>query len=289
MTDFPARGIRDVVVAADGSAGAKDAVAWAADDAFRRHVPLRIVHVVERGPYDIPRFSTLEWPGPLVLSGRKILEEAEREARERQPSVEVGTELIEGDLVRSLTEQAAGAVEIVLGSRGLGGFTGALLGSVSTRVAVHAHGPVVVVHPGGGARREVVVGVDDDPHCEPALAFAFEQAALRGGPLRAVHAWQLPVHAFAPEIVYDMDEIRRAQFRVVKDRVGAWQEKFPEVTVLEDVQSAHPVDALVDASATADLVVVGSHGRRAVAAALLGSVSRGVLHHARCPVAVVRS
>ncbi|MFD0890507.1 universal stress protein, partial [Streptosporangium algeriense] len=137
MTDFPARGTRDVVVAADGSAGAKDAVEWAVDDAFRRNAPLRIVHVVERGPYDIPRFSTLEWPGPLVLNGRRVLDEAERAARGRRPSVEVSTELIEGDPIRSLTEQAAGAVEVVLGSRGLGGFTGALLGSVSTRVAVH--------------------------------------------------------------------------------------------------------------------------------------------------------
>ncbi|MFF0575433.1 universal stress protein [Streptosporangium saharense] len=290
MTDFPAPGTRDVVVAVDGSAGANVAVEWAADDALRRHAPLRIVHVVERGPYDIPRFSAPEWPGPLVLNGRKVLDEAERVARSRQPSVEVGTELIEGEPVRTLSERAATAVEVVLGSRGLGGFTGALLGSVSTRVAVHAHGPVVVVRPESGqTRREVVVGVDDDPHCEPALAYAFEQAALRGGTLRAVHAWQLPVHAFAPEIVYDMDEIRRAQFRVVRDRVGAWQEKFPEVTVLEDVQSAHPVDALVDASAVADLVVVGSHGRGAVASALLGSVSRGVLHHAHCPVAVVRA
>ncbi|MEV8631333.1 universal stress protein [Streptosporangium sp. NPDC051023] len=293
-TGSPVTDARDgqvlIVVAVDGSQEAGGAVRWAADDALRRHASLRIVHVVEHGPYDISRFSTPEWPGTLVTNGRKVLAEAEQVARERQPSVEVSTELIEGDLVRSLCDQAAGAAEIVLGSRGLGGFTGALLGSVSVRVAGHAHGPVVVVRPGDEqARREVAVGVDDDPHCEPALAYAFEQSALRGCALRAVHAWQLPVHAFAPEIVYDMDEIRRAQLQVVRDKLGAWQEKFPEVTVLEDVQSAHPVDALVDASATANLVVVGSHGRGGVASALLGSVSRGVLHHARCPVAVVRS
>ncbi|MEV7011394.1 universal stress protein [Streptosporangium sp. NPDC051022] len=283
-------GLVPVVVAVDGSSEAARAVEWAADDAFRRRVPLRIVHVVERGPYDIARFSTPEWPGILVVNGRKVLAEAEQVARRRRPSVEVDTEVVQGDVVRALCEQAGGATEIVLGSRGLGGFTGALLGSVSVRVAGHSRGPVVIVRPGGEqTRREVAVGVDDDPRCEPALDFAFEQARLRGGVLRAVHAWQLPVHAFAPEIVYDMDEIRRAQFQVVRDKISAWQEKFPEVTVLEDVQSAHPVDALVDASAMADLVVVGSHGRGGVASALLGSVSRGVLHHARCPVAVVRS
>ncbi|MFF5213577.1 universal stress protein [Streptosporangium sp. NPDC000396] len=293
-TGSPVSGSHDgqtpVVVAVDGSEEAGRAVEWAADDAFRRHAPLRIVHVVERGPYDIPRFSAPEWPGTLVMNGKKVLAEAERAARGRQPSVEVSTELIEGDLIRSLCDQAAGAAEIVLGGRGLGGFAGALLGSVSARVAGHAHSPVVVVRPGGEqARREVAVGVEDDPRCEPALAYAFEQARLRGCVLRAVHAWQLPVHAFAPELVYDMDEVRRAQFQLLRDRLGAWQEKFPEVTVLEDVQSAHPVDALVDASGTADLVVVGSHGRGALASAVLGSVSRGVLHHAHCPVAVVRS
>ncbi|WP_051866236.1 universal stress protein [Streptosporangium roseum] len=283
-------GSSPIVVAVDGSADADRAVRWAADDAFRRRSPLRIVHVVERGPYDIHRFAAPERPDTMVMNGRKVLAEAEQTARKRQPSVEVSTELLEGNLTRTLCDQAAGATAIVVGSRGLGGFAGALLGSVSTHVAGHAHGPVVVVRPGDEeVHREVVVGVDDSPQCEPALAYAFEQARLRGCALRAVHAWQLPVHAFAPEVSYDMDEIRQAQHRVVQERLAAWQEKFPEVEVVEAVHSAHPVDALTSASTRADLVVVGSRGRGAVGSIVLGSVSRGVLHHAHCPVAVVRS
>ena len=283
-------GSSPIVVGVDGSDGASRAVKWAADDAFRRWLPLRIMHVVERGPYGIPRFSAPERPGKMVINGRKVLLEAERTARRRQPYVEVSTELIEGSLIRALQEQAAGASEIVLGSRGLGGFTGALLRSVSTHVAGHAPGPVVVIRPGPEEiHREVVVGVDDSPQCEPALAYAFEQAKLRGCVLRAIHAWQLPVHAFAPEAVYDMDEIRQAQHQVVKNRLAAWQEKFPEVTVVEDARSADPVDALTNASTRADLVIVGSRGMGLIGSALLGSVSRGVLHHAHCPVAVVRS
>ncbi|MFF5213107.1 universal stress protein [Streptosporangium sp. NPDC000396] len=279
-----------VVVGVDGSAHADRAVGWAADDAFRRRLPLRLVHVVERGPYDIPRFAAPKQPDTMIANGWRALAEAEQTARRRQPTVEISADLIEGNLTRVLCDQAAGATEIVLGSRGLGGFAGALLGSVSTHVAGHAHGPVIVVRPGDGeVHREVVVGVDDSPQCEPALAYAFEQARLRGCVLRALHAWQLPVHAFAPEIPYDMDEIRRSQHRMVQDRLDAWREKFPGVTVVEVVHSAHPVDALVDASAGADLVVVGSRGMGAVGSVVLGSVSRGVLHHARCPVAVVRS
>ncbi|MFF0311271.1 universal stress protein [Streptosporangium sp. NPDC004379] len=285
-----AGGPAPVVAAVDGSPDADRAVRWAADDAFRRRLPLRLVHVVERGPYDVPRFAAPEWPGALVVSGRRVLEEAESRARAHQPTLEVTTELIEGSRTRSLCEQAGDAAEIVLGSRGLGGFASALLGSVSTYVAGHVRCPVVVVRPGGEEhRREVVVGVDDSPQSDPALAYAFEQARVRGCPLRAVHAWQLPVHAFAPDVTYDMDEVRRYQDRMVREKLTAWREKLPDVPVIEDVSSAHPVDALVEASAEADLVVVGSRGMGTIGSAILGSVSRGVLHHARCPVAVVRA
>ncbi|MFF0862027.1 universal stress protein [Nonomuraea sp. NPDC003560] len=200
------------------------------------------------------------------------------------------TKDVEGLPAAVLLDQDKEATEIVLGCRGRGGFAGALLGSVSTNVAGHARCPVVVVR--GEHRRvrgEVVVGVDDSPECEPALAYAFEQARLRGAALRVVHAWQLPVHAFAPEISYDLDEIREAQHRLIGDRVRVFASDYPQVSVVQEAPSAHPVDALTTASGQAGLLVVGSHGRGGLGSALLGSVSRGVLHHARCPVAVVRT
>ncbi|MFI7229688.1 universal stress protein [Nonomuraea angiospora] len=279
-----------IIVGADGSENSRAALEWAADDAFRMRVPLRIVHAVDRSPYQIRKYSIDDLPDALRREGRRILCEAEVLVHERQLAVEVTTEDVEGSPAEVLREQAKDATEVVVGSRGLGGFAGALLGSVSMKVAGHVPCPVVVVR---GERRpvfqEVVVGVDDSPQCEPALAYAFEQAKLRGSTLRVVHAWQLPVHAFAPEIAYDMDEIRTAQHQVVGDRVKLFSDDHPEVKVVEDVQSAHPVEALTDASERADLLVVGSHGRGAVGSMLLGSVSRGVLHHAHCPVAVVRA
>ena len=152
------------------------------------------------------------------------------------------------------------------------------------------HCPVVVVRPGQtGTHGEITVGLDDSDACEPALAYAFEQARLRGSALRALYAWQIPVHVYAPEIVYDLDEFVAAHHKVVTDRLAAWRERYPEVKVIEDVRRAHPVEALGDASDTCDLIVVGSHGRGALGSLFLGSVSRGVLHHARCSVAVVRS
>ncbi|MFG1965335.1 universal stress protein [Nonomuraea sp. NPDC049028] len=278
-----------IIVGVDGSTTARAAVEWAVNDALRMGEPLRIVHAVDRSPYQIGKFPDAALPDTLLREGHRILREALALAHERQPDVEVTTRDIEGAPAEVLREQAKEATEIVLGSRGLGGFAGALLGSVSTHVAGHVHGPVVVVRGDHQpVRGEVVVGVDDSPECEPALAYAFRQAQLRGAVLRVVHAWQ-PVHAFASGVPYDMDEVRIAQHQVVRDRVGTFKKHYPQVTVVEDVQPAQPVEALTDASARADLLVVGSHGHGAAGALLLGSVSRGVLHHARCPVAVVRA
>ncbi|WP_214414450.1 universal stress protein [Sphaerisporangium fuscum] len=279
-----------IVVGADGSAPATAAVEWAAGDAARWNVPLHIVTVVERWPYSVARFPAPPEVGDaLIRAAERVLAQAEAAARDRLPEGRVTTELAEGVPAEILRERAEGAVELVVGSRGHGGFAGALLGSVSGHVAGHARGPVVVVRPGAPSRHgEVAVGVDDAPQCDPALAYAFGQARLRGAVLRAVHAWRSPVHAYAPELDYDMDEIRRAQHEVVTRKLGELRGEYPDVKVVDDVRCAHPVDALVEASRHADLLVVGSHGRGTLGALLLGSVSRGALHHAACPVAVVR-
>lgn len=279
-----------IIVGIDGSAAARAAVDWAADDAARMRLPLRLVHAVDRLPYQISRY-----PGPVQFdsvrrAARTLLDESAAAVRARQPEVEVSTVLVEGAPVMVLRDQAKDATELVLGSRGLGGFAGALLGSVSTHLAGHTHCPVVVVREEQATTHgEVVVGVDDSPECDAALAYAFEQARVRGATLRAVHAWTLPVHAFAPEIAYDMDEVRLVQQRIVHDKVAAFTDTYPQVKVVQDTQAGHPVDALTQLSDTATLIVVGSHGRGAFGAVLIGSVSRGVLHHARCAVAVARA
>ncbi|WP_433380726.1 universal stress protein [Streptosporangium sp. CA-115845] len=279
-----------IIVGADGSSNATAAIEWAADVAARMSLPLRIVTAVQRWPNDIPKFPAPEWEDAVTESSQKVLAAAEETARSRQPGIEVTTTLIEGPPSLVLREQGKEATELVVGTRGLGGFAGALIGSVSVHVAGHVHCPVVVVRPGqAGAHGEITVGLDDSDACEPALAYAFEQARLRGSTLRALYAWQVPVHIYAPEIVYDMDEFRAAHDKVVTDRLAGWRERYPEVKVIEDVRRAHPVEALSDASDTCDLLVVGSHGRGALGSLFLGSVSRGVLHHARCSVAVVRS
>lgn len=277
-----------IVVAADGSSAATAAVEWAADDAARKGLPLRVVHAVDRLPYDIPLYPIPDMPDHLALSGHQILEQAGQVARDRQPGIQVTTEMADGDPVRVLRRQAAQAGELVVGSRGLGGFAGMLLGSVSAHVAGYVTVPVVVVRPGPTAvHGEVVAGVDGSGGSETALTYAFEEARLRGSRLRAVYAWQIPVHAYTPEVSVNPDEAEHAHREYARGVLAAWQERYPEVKVELDTVRAHPVTALIEASRRADLLVVGSRGRGAIGA-LVGSVSRGVLHHAHCPVAVVR-
>lgn len=279
-----------IIAGVDGSAAARAAVAWAADDAMRMREPLRIVHALNRDPYRYWTIHASLDQDTLLHMAQTMVSEAADLARERQPHIEVSTEIVEGAAAPVLREQAKAATEIVIGSRGLGGFTGALLGSASMNVAGKAHCPVVVVRPEqGSARGEVVVGLDDAPECKSALEFAFQQAELRGSPLRAIHAWQPPVQLYAPQINYDPDDITAAHRQAAAARVARFRQAHPGVEVIEDVRRAHPVDALVAASAQAALVVVGSHGRGGIRSALLGSVGHGVLHHARCTVAVVRS
>ncbi|MEO3811614.1 universal stress protein [Sphaerisporangium sp. B11E5] len=280
--------MKDVVVGVDGSPASLAAVVWATDDAVRSGASLRVVFVLNRDPYQITRFD----PGlgdQLARGAERVLEEAERAARARDRDVAVTTRVLEGRPSEVLRSQAAEAAELVVGTRGMGGFARLVVGSVSMHVAGHAPGPVVVVPQTAFAPKgEVVAGVDDTPECLPALAYAFEQAARRGATLRALHAWEPPVYPFAPDIAYDAEQTRTDRQTAVAGLLAKGRAEYPGVRVIEDVRRGHPVEALAAASERADLLVIGSHGRGALTAAVLGSVSRGVLHHAKCPVAVVR-
>ncbi|MET8340171.1 universal stress protein [Streptosporangium canum] len=280
-----------VVVGVDGSPSSQAAVEWAADDAVRRGRALRIVHVCEPWVYDIPLQTPPGFRDSVTESCQGVLESAARLARERAPGIEVDAVLETGQPVEILRREAEDAEQVVLGSRGRGGFTGLLLGSVSLALAGHVAAPVVVVR--GSQERThgvVVVGFDGSAHAAAALEYAFEEAARRDARLHAIHTWQMPVVGqgatfYAPLV----EEIFAAEERVAADTLGPWREKYPQVRVEETVVCGHPVAAVCEASEAADLAVVGSRGLGRVGSAVLGSVGHGVLHYARCPVAVVRA
>jgi nucleotide-binding universal stress UspA family protein len=280
-----------VVVGADGSSPADNAVEWAAVDAVRRGCALKIVHVCEPLIGDIPLQTPPGFRDSITEYGQSVLERAAELARERDPRLEVDTLLEAGGVAEVLRREAAGAEQVVVGSRGLGGFTGLLLGSVSLALAGQVAAPVVVVRgTSEQARGQIVVGFDGSAHSAAALEYAFEEAARRQADLHAIHTWHLPTVG-PGAIVYAalMEDIRAAERRFAAETLTAWWEKYPQIKVKETVACGHPVGVICEASAAADLVVVGSRGLGRFGSAVLGSVSHGVLHHAHCPVAVVRA
>jgi nucleotide-binding universal stress UspA family protein len=224
-----------------------------------------------------------------ALSGiaARNLSRAIDRANEAARGLAIETGLLSGPAPVAVADCGHGASMLVLGARGAGGFSGMMLGSVSRYAAAHARCPVVVVREDTPAvQREVAVGIRDPRDSQGALAFAFEEAALRGAELLVVHAWYLIPPLPHPEAgqAYDPELVSTAAGKQLADMLAAWREKYPTVKVFPDVVHAHPARVLASLSARADLTVIGKHTTPG-----LGSIRSVVLSHAHGPVAVVPS
>ncbi|WP_344866257.1 universal stress protein [Planomonospora alba] len=280
-----------VVVGADGSADSLRAVEWAVREAGRRHLPLRVVHAVHEWLHSRSEGEIEDVRRWMWNNGREVVDQAVAHAREHGPAVRVEDAMAFGDPARALAEEAGHDDLLVVASRGTGRISSLLLGSVALKVVSQSPCPVVVVRGGVAPEREfkeVVAGVDGSPASAGALRFAAEEAALRGARLRLLLAWSLPVAegALVPPF-FDLAEIEGTWERTLDEAARSAEELHPGLEVVGELVMGHPVQALIDASEAADLVVMGSHGRGALAGLFLGSVSHGVLHHAACPVAVI--
>ncbi|MET7401971.1 universal stress protein [Dactylosporangium sp. NPDC005572] len=288
-----------VVVGADGSPDALRAVEWAAADASRRHRPLRIVYACPwptvYAPLAMPAGPPPLFEETMRQAAEQIIDEAVASARVVAPELEISTDVPIQQPTAALTDASRHACAVVVGNRGLGGFSGLLLGSVGVQLAAHAACPVVVVRqadrPPGPEAGRVVVGVDGSHDAERALAFAFEQASFRAVGLTAVDAYRWPSSTGPGDmlpLVYDPAELRDDEDRALTEAIAGWAGKYPDVDVRRAVANGRAAAVLVELSAGAELVVVGSRGRGGFTGLLLGSVSQAVIHHAACPVAVVR-
>lgn len=283
---------KPIVVGVDGSASALYAVDWAAAEAGRRRLPLRIVHVAARWEYGV---AIPAEPGPSAplaeAAGLRILRLAEERAR-TFASVAVDCRLGVGSIPVTLLQEAEDAELLVLGPHGTGGLTRLLLGSVSRQAAEHAPCPVVIVPPDTDSRprrAEIVVGVDGSQGSVEAVGFALEEAASRTTGLRAIHAWIRPVYpAELHPVRYDTAAVEQEGARLLSESLAGWTSKYPDVPVFEQVIEGAPVDVLIEASGAAELLVVGARGRGGFPGLRMGSVSHAILHRARGPLAVVR-
>ncbi|MFE7191926.1 universal stress protein [Kitasatospora sp. NPDC057541] len=287
-----------VLAGVDGSSESTAAARWAAAEAVRRGLALRLVHV--RTWLDDTHGDPGQ-PGDVRALTSRMLSDTRQAVLDAHPGLEVGAELI-GDtdavepLASALAGAAGGAELLVLGSRGLGGFTGLLVGSVGLAVAGRCEVPSVFVRaggserPGGSGRPEVVVGVDTRAPSREVVEFAFREAARRGTVLRAVHGWEPPpVWGYAGWVppLAEAEQFRAIERELLTVALADRREEFPEVEVVEDCRIGTGSSALVEASAEASVVVVGRRRHPHRAGLRLGPVAHAVLHHAQAPVVIV--
>ena len=281
-----------VVVGIDASEQARGAALWAAREATLRNVGLTLVHTVLP-----PSVASSFGPGmPVGLDAMDdIVSRASAELdaiAATLPVSDVRTKVEIGSPSGALLEASEQAELVVLGSRGHGGFTGLLLGSVSTQVAAHAICPVIVVRgEADPSANRVIVGIDGSPASDSALAFAFEEASRHGWSLTAVHAWDAPAYDLlvvpnAP-VPVPLSDVADDEIRLAAEALAGFEADYPDVEVEQRLIRSAAVDALLEAAHGAALLVVGTRGHGQVVGALLGSVSNGVLHKATMPVAVV--
>ncbi|MGW5239836.1 universal stress protein [Monashia sp. NPDC004114] len=284
-----------IVVGIDGSPQSGRALEWAVARARLGAEQLELVHAYSLTPdldffgyHGMASSQPAEW---FVQFSEEMLEAAAARVRELAPGVTCTLRSTLGHPAPTLVAASEDAVLVVVGRRGLGSAASALLGSLSNRLTVQAKCPVVVVGEGElPTTGPVVVGLDDSPFGTNALRYAIAEAAVRRTGVRVVAAYDVMHQAFPadPELIERLRasveaEAEETIARALRDSQGGTASVEVERVAVEGLAA----EAILSHADDAQLIVVGTHGKGLVRRALLGSVSRQVLHDADRPVAVV--
>jgi nucleotide-binding universal stress UspA family protein len=283
-----------VVCGVDGSPGSDAAMTRAAGIAVLEHRPLHLVHaqvVLWAFTTGSAQWDLDNYPALVREGARKTLEEAVERVTSRHPGLEVGSTLRECDAREALVTASEVASIVVVGSRGHGGFPHLPLGSVGLWVSQHSHCPALVVRPDATVddSAPIVVGTDATDVSAAALEYAFSQASLQRRPLSVLHCYDEVFRGGygltgAPD--EDLEALPEERL-AIGEAVAGLQEKYVDVDVTTHLLKGPAATTLVRASEGASLLVVGSRQRPRAAALVFGAVSRSVVEHARCTVAVV--
>lgn len=287
-----------VLAGIDGSECAAAAADWAAREAVLRGTALRLLHVS-------PEFTGPTAAGParerLHVLGARLVQRTVESLTARHPDLDVKGEQADEPPALALLGAARAAGLLVVGSRGTGGFRDLVIGSVALRMAAAAPCPVVLVPPpdstladGTAPPRDtgnIVLGFDAHRPAVEAADFAFRTADAGAARLHVVQAWALPAESVSPRTFVVTEEDRATwedqEVLGLSDALRPWREKYPRVRVATDLMLLHAAEALLNASRDADLLVVGRRTDPGAPEGRLGPVAHAVLHHVRCPVAVV--
>lgn len=286
-----------IVVGIDGTGRSLRALMWAANDAFLRELPLRIVHALPRYEGDFWLFP----PGRFEVAeehGREMVGETVALVRQSFPDLQFSTDMPMGSPAAALEDEAEHAHSIVLGAKGAD-VGNLLLGSTALQIVGHVPCPVVVVGHLSSPHDRIAVGTDGSQNSSAALAYAFDEASLRGAELHVVSGLGLPqgwpTHLLRP-LPEDDDEVAARQ-QQIETQVKALRDKDWRVKVTFSVHRLDPLESLVTASHHADLLVLGSRGRGGFHGLAVGSTAHKMLHLASrahqevggvlCPMAVV--
>jgi nucleotide-binding universal stress UspA family protein len=252
-------------------------------------MPVVLVHCVPRLLLDDPATSHEQ---------REQVDQVLRDAvglAAHAPAVEATIRRVEPlglDVGRSIVEAAGAEDLLVVGARGHSLLGGVLLGSVSQYAVRHAAGPVVVVRRARDlAATRTLVGFDESPGAHLALDWAMSRTASTGGEVTALRSWRAAALSGAGNVLplpEDASLVQERERQRLEADLEPWRGKYPGVRLLAEAVPGHPGHLLTVASQHGALLVVGSRGRGTLTDTLLGSVSQAVLHHAQCPVAVVR-
>jgi nucleotide-binding universal stress UspA family protein len=291
LASAPVDADRRPVLAALGDTDAHDgALRFAADWAARQRRTLLLAHVVDLAEGMVAPEELLLGAGAARARAEALLESRVAQARLlTEGRVRVEGVLRFGPVVTELVGLSSTAGIVVLQRRRHAQVRHALMGSVSAGVASRAPVPVVSVPAlwsGPGRTTRLAAAVDGTERNEAVIEWAFREAALLDATLTLVHAWFVPSVYQEAVIGRTAVNLSREATRLhIEEQLASWRSAFPSVDARLRIVHAQPVDALLEASRHADLLLVGR--RRTHGMVHLGRLARSVLRKAECPVGVL--